>query len=271
MTDSLPKLAALLLALTLPAAAYAELQPYSARYSVYRNGKLIGMAELEVRQEGERWAIVSEVSGTHGLARLIQARDEERVIGHIQDGRFRPDRYERDTRHLGMRDEWLATFDWDRQSVTVVHGDNQFELPHEGRALDPLSLKLEMRRRLRAAGPEPDAADAILDFPNLNFMMLEEDEIEAQRFRMLRKERLETSLGCLDTLPVEKIRENSTRFTRAWHAPELDYIAVRLEHGKVGGDQMEMRISELTLNGDAVQPSAGCAAIQSTRAGVGSH
>ncbi|MDT8320085.1 MAG: DUF3108 domain-containing protein [Xanthomonadales bacterium] len=270
MTNSLPKLAALLLALTLlaawPAAAYAELQPYSARYSVYRNGKLIGMAELEVRQEGESWAIASEVSGTHGLARLIQARDEERVIGRVQDGRFRPDRYERDTRHLGMRDEWLATFDWDRQSVSVVHDNNQFELQHGGRVLDPLSLKLEMRRRLRAGGPDPDSHDL-----DLNFMMLEEDEIEAQSFRILRNERLETSLGCLDTLPVEKIRENSTRFTRAWHAPELDYIAVRLEHGKVGGNQMEMRISELTLNGAAVQPSAGCAAMQSTRADTSSH
>jgi hypothetical protein len=134
----------------------------------------------------------------------------------------------------------------------VVHdGEQTYVLPFEGEAFDPLSLKLEMRRRLE------------FDDPDLSFMMVEEDEIEQQDFRILETEWLETSLGCLETTPIEKIRNNNRRYTRAWHAPALGNIEVRVEHGKTGGDHLEMRITGLTLNGATVEARPGCAARQS--------
>ena len=59
---------------------------------------------------------------------------------------------------------------------------------------------------------------------------------------------------------IEKIRENNRRYTRAWHAPTLGNIEVRVEHGKTGGDHLEMRITGLTLNGASVEARPGCAA-----------
>jgi hypothetical protein len=122
-----------------------------------------------------------------------------------------------------------------------------------GDSLDPLSLKLAMRQRLARA-------DSALDF-----QMVEEDEIEEVDFRLLTPERMETSLGCLQAIPVEKIRLNSRRYTRAWHAPDLDYIELRLEHGKTGGNHLEMRITELTLDGVEIEPRPGCASLQTGR------
>jgi hypothetical protein len=118
-------------------------------------------------------------------------------------------------------------------------------------SLDPLTLKLEMRQRLRQG-----------DLP-LHFQMVEEDEIDEQNFRLLPREWMETSLGCLLTVPVEKIRHNSKRYTRAWHAPDLEFIEVRIEHGKTGGNHLELRITELSFDGVDVAPSPGCAAMQS--------
>jgi hypothetical protein len=119
-----------------------------------------------------------------------------------------------------------------------------------GDSLDPLSLKLEMRQRLAAGNPD------------LQFQMVEEDEIDEQNFRLLPPERLETSLGCLLTHPVEKIRHNSRRYTRAWHAPALGFIEVRMEHGKTGSNHMELRITELSIDGQEIAPRPGCAAIR---------
>lgn len=240
------------LALTWANLLLAEILPYSARYSAYRNGKLTGKIEVLMAQEGAQWIIRSEASGTHGLARILRARDNEQVIGIIHEGRFRPDQYTRHTRVAGIGDEWLATFDWDSRTVKVVHdGSETFNLEMVDDALDPLSLKLAMRQRV--TDPAPD----------LRFQMVEEDEIDEQNFRLLDTEWLETSLGCLKTIPVEKIRHNSKRYTRAWHAPDLHNIEVRMEHGKVGGNHLEMRITELTLNGETVPPRAGCSAMQS--------
>ena len=243
---------ALLLALAWTGAAWAELHPYSARYSVYRNGKLSGKLEVRLAPEGEHWTLRSELRGTHGLARILRARDTEYVVGDADDaGRFIPREHVRHTRVAGIDDRWVATFDWAADRVAVVHDDrDRYDLPLSGRALDPLSLKLEIQRRLGEPGPD------------LEFLMVEQDEIDPQQFRALEAEWLETALGCLRTVPLEKVRKNSSRYTRAWHAPDFGNIEVRLEHGKTGGDHLEMRIAELTWGGEPVAARPGCAARQ---------
>jgi len=231
--------------------ADAALLPYEANYSVYRNGKLVGMLEIVLEIEDGRWQISSQARGTHGLARILRANDQEQVTGLLQGDSFLPERHTRHTRVAGVDDHWETRFDWEADTATVVHDGNEwFVLPLQGAALDPLSMKLEMRRRLM----END--------PDLVFVMVDEDEVDKEHFRLLKSERIGTSLGCFETLPIEKIRRNSRRYTRAWHAPELGNLEVRVEHGKVDGDHMELRINELRVDGEAVRPGPGCNALR---------
>ena len=230
--------------------AFAEIQPYSARYSIYRNGKLTGKADVTLEQIDQTWVLKSEGSGTHGLARILGARDTEEASGRVRGGHFIPNHYSRHTRLAGMDELLSANFDWAANSVQITQDDTEISLELVDQALDPLTLKLELRQRLADKNPD------------LKFWMVDEDRIKEQNFRLLRPERLETSLGCLETIPVEKIRTNSKRYTRAWHAPGLDHVAVRIEHGKTGGDHMEMRITELVLSSGEVSPRPGCAAMQ---------
>ena len=78
------------------------------------------------------------------------------------------------------------------------------------------------------------------------------------RYRISAPESLTTALGCLQAQRVERIRENSKRYTRVWYAIELGYVAVRLEHGKYDGDHMEMRIESLQLDGKTIEPGSIC-------------
>jgi hypothetical protein len=241
----------------LPCAAFAAgLQEYSARYSLYRNGKLAGKADFKLERQGEKWVFSTKGSGTHGLARVLRARDREYVEGVLDNGRFRPLRFEHEVTVAGIGSEWSALFDWPKDTVTVLQDNKTIELGLQGQALDGLSLKLEMQRLLRDGQVGSEG--------KLQFLLLDEDQVKQQTFRVLPGEMLETSLGCLETIPVERIRSaTSTRFTRAWHAPALDYLTVRLEHGKTDGDQMEMRIAELQQAGQAVVPGTGCTGRQS--------
>ena len=93
---------------------------------------------------------------------------------------------------------------------------------------------------------------------------MHEDEIKEQIFQALPAEQLETSLGCLQTTPVERVRVGSTRYTRAWHAPGLDFITVRMEHGKTDGDHLELRITGLEMDEQEIAPEPGCVASQSS-------
>jgi len=234
-----------------PAAAQ-EIRPYEARYALYRNGRLSGKLDVRLQRQGERWVLTSEGAGTHGLARILAARDNEDVAGHLQNGHFQPERYTRHTRMATLDDYWTFEFDWEARRVSITHDSKEaLQLDMIGEPLDPLTLKLEMRRRLEQSKPR------------MQFYMVGEDEIDKQSFRLLPREWMETSLGCLLTTPVERTRQNSSRYTRAWHAPDLDNIEVRMEHGKVGGNHFEMRITELSLDGVEFKPRPGCASMQS--------
>ena len=234
----------------------ADWRPYQVRYDVYRNGKLAGKAEMNLVVEGGRWRMSSTGSGTQGLAKFLRASDSEQAEGELANGKLIPSHYTRHTRVAGVDDWMRARFNWSDNSVSVSTeedpGETGMNLDLGKGALDPLSLKLELQRRLRD------------DEQELSFFLVDEDEIKPQTYRVLPGERLDTSLGCFNTLPVERVRTNSTRYTRGWHAPDLDFITVRFEHGKTDGDHLEMRLSGLILEGKPVQAKASCESVPSS-------
>lgn len=231
----------------------AEWHPYEARYAVYRNGKLIGRTDITFQHENDEWSMVTEGKGTHGLARILRAKNTEYAEGKMIDGRFVPEFFKHHTRVAGIDDKWGADFDWSQNVVNITQGNDSKPLSMTSPALDALTLKLELQRRIRE------------DDPNLTLFLVDEDEIKEQHFQVLPQEQLETSLGCLHTTPVERVRAGSTRYTRAWHAPELEFVTVRMEHGKTDGNKIEMRITELVLGGQMIEPSPGCAAGQNAQ------
>ncbi len=239
----------LLLAMAGASSLGADWQPYQAHYDVYRNGKLIGQADVTLELQGERWSMRSEASGTRGMARLLGAKDNEYTQGLMHDGRFRPLSYSHQTHIVGRNNDWSASFDWQTGMVNITKGKkgkDKLSLDIGAGVLDALSLKLEMARRLRDNDTD------------MLFLLVDDDEIKEQAFHTLPPVYLDTSLGCLRTTPVERVRPDSTRYTRVWHAPDLEFITVRMEHGKTDGDQIEMRITELVVGQQQVNPRPGC-------------
>lgn len=239
----------LLLAIAGASGVHADWQPYRAHYDVYRNDKLIGKADVTLELQGDRWNMRSEASGTRGLARLLRAKDSEYTEGSLFDGRFRPLEYSHQTRIAGSDKSWSASFDWQAGRVNISKGKkgkDQLSLDMGAGALDALSLKLEMARRLQ----DNDS--------DMMFLLVDDEKIKEQAFHVLPPVYLDTSLGCLRTVPVERVRPDSTRYTRVWHAADVEFIAVRLEHGKTDGERIEMRIADLVVSQQQVPPQPGC-------------
>ncbi len=230
---------------------YAEPLSYQLNFEVYRNGKLSGQAEVTMRKQEERWIIRSEGSGTRGLGRLLGVTDAEQVEGYFLDDKFRPDRFSHHSRLAGISDDWSAEFNWQANTVTTTKGKQVLSLDMGPGALDTLSLKVELQRRLR------------LQEPDLQFFEVTDDKIKPRTYRTLPLEQLETPLGCLAAIPVELVPGANTRYYKSWHAPALDFLTVRLERGKKDGAHMEMRITSMVLAGKEVVALAPCAATQS--------
>jgi len=231
----------------------ADWQPHQARYAVYRNGKPAGEANVSFEVQGNRLVIRSEGSGTQGLGRFLGVTEAESVEGHLDQGKFLPETFSHRSRVAGMNDVWTARYDWPRNTVTITKAKKSRSLDLGDGALDDLSLKLEIARRLR---------DKESDLAVLN---IDDEVIKLNRYRLLDTEPLETSLGCIETMVVERVRtDDPNRFSRTWYAPDLDFVVVRIERGK-RGVHMELRITELVLGQNEVTPKAGCAAVQASR------
>jgi len=240
----------MLFALGAVSSLQAEWQPFHASYDVYRNGKLSGTLDVTFELDGDHWTMSSEGRGTHGMARFLRVQDNEYAQGELVDGRFRPQQYSHQTRVAGVDDAWTAEFDWPAGKVNIARGRKNIELEMGPQTLDSLSLKLEIQRRIR--DQEPD----------LQFMLAGKDKIKEETFQVGRPERLGTKLGCLPTILVERINLGSTRYSRTWHASQLEFIMARLELGKSNGDDIEMQITALELGQEAVKPGPDCPAVQ---------
>ncbi|MFT4256964.1 MAG: DUF3108 domain-containing protein [Pseudoxanthomonas sp.] len=81
-------LAALLAAAALPARA---LEPFSASYQAYNEGKLVGVAKMRVAPtEGELWRIDLDIKADRGFAGLIGLNIDQSTVFSVNNNDFRP-------------------------------------------------------------------------------------------------------------------------------------------------------------------------------------
>jgi hypothetical protein len=225
----------------------AELRPYQLRFAVYRNDKLAGKAEVSVERQGERWVIRTEGSATHGLGRLLGVSERDLAEGLNVDGKFRPEYFSHHSRVAGIDHDWTARFDWQNDIVTITKDHDVQPLGMGAGALDTLSLQAELEHRLRDRNPD------------LQFLLADDDGLKPRTYRILAPQQLETSLGCLATVPVELVIPDRKRFSRSWHARDFGFLTVRLERRKSNGVRLEMRVTGMVLDGKEVTPLAPCA------------
>lgn len=220
--------------------------PYRADFEIHRNGKLAGEVTTAYETDGDAWTITSDTRGTRGLAKFLGVEEHSTSHGLWVDGRLRPERFEQTVKVAIKTERTSAVFDWDAGTVRSTHDDGEDVLALGPGTVDPASVALTQRVGLMA-GETAWTLDVV-----------DKDEIEAQRFEA-KPERIDTVIGCLDAVRVEKIRgPESSRYTRTWYAVDHGYAAVRAEHGKRDGDHMETRITALTVDGEPVNRGAGC-------------
>ncbi|NNL96188.1 MAG: DUF3108 domain-containing protein [Xanthomonadales bacterium] len=219
---------------------------FKAEYEVLVDGKPRLETSIEMTRVNGSWVLNSEGRGTRGLARMLRVGSNE--ISHVEwsNGRFSPLEFHHHSKVAGRDERWSAEFDYAADQLLLHHeeGTDQFQISPG--AWDPLSLTLELRRRL-AAG-ETDFEVRVAD----------EDEVDTHHYRASASTRLHTDIGCMTVIELERIRENSSRYSRAWYAAEHDFMPLRIQHGKTGGKDFDMRIQKLVIDGAAVQSADTC-------------
>ena len=236
---------ALLLAIN--TAVAASPLPYEAEYGVYRNNKLIARATVKLEQTGDhKYRYSRQSEGSRGLAALLNVSDSETAEFEYLDGAYRPNSYQTKNRVAGRKRGWHADFDWQQNKITGIKDGESFELETEPGLQDPGSFRLTLHDALSEG------------LQSLEVRMLDGAEIDDRKFSFNVANGFTTSIGCTDTVRVDRIRVNSKRYTTSWHAPSAGYTLVRLDHGKRGDKTNSMRLERLTIDGETVTFDEPC-------------
>lgn len=209
-------------------------QPFSLKYSLYRNGEALGVAELRNWQASPgHWRFVSKTIATEGIAQIAGASASEQSDLIERQGRIEL---------LGNRIETKVAWKNMVKTTQLVNSGTAYQytdrkgsrlVPYRAGLLDQHSLTLALMADLRAG-----KRAGTLVYPIVN-----KGRLEDNTFKIVGTQTLNTALGKLNTVRVDRIRESSNgKSTHIWFASDKDYMPVLMQQLDENGDDIEMRI-----------------------------
>lgn len=219
----------MLAALCAPCASHAradeaELAPYVAEYDVKYGSISVGSSRMELRRTAVpgQWQMESRSSAS-GLARLIAGGTLiQRSIFQLDADGMRPLSYRFDDGMKRSEKDVTLDFDWTAGRVKGVAEGKPVDIASEPGLQDAASMQAFVLLRLDG-GTEPGIVS-----------MIEKDKIKYYRYTFLRRERLKTALGVLDTIVYRSSRDGKTGETLLWYAPALGNVSVQAEQREDG-------------------------------------
>ena len=223
---------------SLPFSASADpLSNYSATYSAEFNGMEIEATHrLEQLESGQYRETLK--------ARNILGKIDEQALFRISEQQqIIPQEYKYKRSLIGIKRAESQIFDWANNTVQYSKGDQKKSIEIAPGLLDIITHKLQLRRDLKD-GKE------ILSYP-----IISRGKLKQYVYEVVANEVLETAIGPLNTIKLQRIREDEKRQTTMWLATDWDYLAVKLEQ-KENGDSHQMKILNGQINNMPILPLA---------------
>jgi len=220
-------------------------RPFVAAYDVTYRGLGAGTIEFRLRHSGPGPRYIYESHARPSLlARLvISSKAHEWSLLRIDRSGVQPLSYQLDDGKSGETNDVALEFDWASATVRGRVEGEAVELPAEPGLQDRMSIQIAVQTSLlRRQDPGTIA-------------MLDEDRIKRYDYRELRSERITTAaVGEVDTVVFESSRKGSSRVSRLWLAPALDFVTVRAEQIRKGKVETVMVLSAFEQTEERIMP-----------------
>ena len=227
----------LLALFALPSQA-AELQPFSASYTAdFDRAPVSGAAVRSLKAlDNGRWELSFEAS-------MPLASLREVSTFRVENGTVLPMTYRFERRVVAKSKQVEHDFDW---TEGQVRGSDRGE-----------PVRLALSRGMQDKGTYQLAlqADVAAGEQGMSYQVIDGDEIEVYDFRVLGEERVETRMGSINAIKVERVRDpaQSSRKTVLWFAKDWDYLVVRLQQVEKDGKEYQIMLKDGTVNGRTVE------------------
>jgi Protein of unknown function (DUF3108) len=210
-------------------------QPFVATYEVSFRGMGAGTLLMEWRRDGESNRYIFETRAKPStLAKLVISDSAfERATLELTPDGLRPLSWEADGGRSGDKGDGKLAFDWNTHTVTGTDEGKPVKLALEPGIQDRLSIQIGVMMAL-INGKEPGT-----------IAMINGDSVRHYTYTRGKSETVQSKMGPLETTVYESTRPNSTRLSRVWHVPSLEYLPVRAEQIRKGKVETVMTLIAL--------------------------
>lgn len=197
-----------------------DFEPFTAEYDLYRNGDRLGTTVVELsREDSGTWVYELESKARRGIIGLVGAGYEESTRWLKSGERLLPLTFRRKQHVAFSNRSYEAHFDWTANRAWGRARDREWQVADlDGDTLDRLLVNLALVRDLRC------------ERQDLIYKVLEKGDLDSWRFNRLGKSMITTPDGEYQAVKIAKQHDNPHRESLTWHAPALDWLAVRIEH-----------------------------------------
>lgn len=217
---------------------HPTLHPYTALYNVRYHGISGGDIEVTLKSLGDgryrfRSHLLPNFLGSLFTSDQAEDTSELEMTG---DGSLRPLKFQSEDGTRNSEKDFNFTFDWSQDSAKGHAEDKDFEMKVPKGTQERLTIQLAASLALQA-GKEPGV-----------LTMLERDELQEYKITRQGTERISTAAGEFDTVVLRSDRVGgSSRVTRYWYAPSLNYTLVRAERTSKGKVDIVMEAKSVQL------------------------
>lgn len=200
-------------------------KPFTATYAVSYRGMRAGNLTFKLSRNPAtgHYTYETRVDPSMLARMVISGAALERSVMEIGPDGVRPLEWQLDDGKSGTAKDGKLSFDWNKNVVTGEIEGEKIELGLEPGLQDRLSIQIDLVTTL-LRGEEPGTIPLI-------------DDNRIKRYMYTKKEQatVDSALGKLDTVIYESTREGgSSRTSRFWMAPSLEYLPVRAEQVRKG-------------------------------------
>ncbi len=225
---------ACLLAAVGPAQGSALPPAFEARYEVHVAGLYAGQGILSLKPSPNGGWLFTVETHPEGLAALLTAHTTDRSELELSDAQARPIRY---TQFEGKERETQldAGFDWDRREVSVNDANGRRAIPLPP---GPIQDRASVYPALMAALEANSLPEQV--------QLFDGKRVKTYALALHPGEVLNTAVGRLDTVRVQRGVEGDKRISSFWCAPALAYLPVKVVKTKRGKEILRLTVLSVT-------------------------
>ena len=215
------------------AQAVTPIDPFSLKFQVTRNGTVLGVNNVQLEQSKPGvWDFSGAIVGTDGLAMLAGATVNERSILTAPKGAWEIYSSSLETKVAWRRD--LKTIARQKDGAGYLYKDHKKSvvIPYQPGLLDQHSVTLALISDLQAGKG-----------PTFKYQTIVKGKVETYTFRIAGEQVLDTALGRMDAVKVERVRQTDNgKSTVIWFARNKNYLPVKFQDLNAKGDTIDMKI-----------------------------